>query len=199
MSMPSNGAIALYWCKRRIKDGPLPWGEVVDWYEPSCFACGYTHDDWEPSPLARGNADRVLISTWNKTNGRLQRCHVVPRMLDGSDDPWNLVLMCAECHQMSPDTADPQVLFRWMQQCPSSLFRVHWTAVEAMKDAADVCVSEYPGVQLADPEDGTFTSPDIRAAIDRLGIGTHGSKIAPGTYAAILQEAFRIAASRSAA
>lgn len=44
----------------------------------------------------------------------LNRCHIVPHALGGSDEPSNLFLMCEACHAESPDTANPASLMRWV-------------------------------------------------------------------------------------
>lgn len=45
----------------------------------------------------------------------LQRCHVVPHALGGSDvDPENFVLLCKRCHIDAPDHRDPIHMHAWV-------------------------------------------------------------------------------------
>ncbi len=48
--------------------------------------------------------------------GKIERCHIVPKSMGGSNDPFNLFLMCSRCHRRSPDTNDPNIMFAWMEQ-----------------------------------------------------------------------------------
>lgn len=47
---------------------------------------------------------------------RLQRCHIVPKSLEGSDHPSNIVPMCAQCHDRAPDVADYFAMFDWIKK-----------------------------------------------------------------------------------
>ena len=48
--------------------------------------------------------------------GRLQRCHVVPKSLGGDDSAANVVPLCAQCHDEAPDVIDPSEMFRWIAE-----------------------------------------------------------------------------------
>lgn len=64
------------------------WGGDVD----ACFACG-----------------------WVSTS--LQRAHLVPHALGGSDtDPENFALLCGPCHRDAPDVDDAAVMVRWIDE-----------------------------------------------------------------------------------
>ncbi len=104
--MPSKFEIAMYW---HYEDVEL----AMDPGEPSCFACGYFQEYWDkPStPEAR----------WEIA--ALQKCHLTPRALGGSDEADNLVLLCADCHRDAPDVLDPQWMLAWMHARPSWLER----------------------------------------------------------------------------
>lgn len=53
---------------------------------------------------------------------RLQKCHIIPKSLGGCLNPANIVPLCAQCHDESPDVADQGEMFRWIasQQNPVS-------------------------------------------------------------------------------
>lgn len=66
----SQKAIIDYWIKHQDE------GELgVDWAEAHerCWRCGY--------------------------KSRLERCHIIPSSLGGTDNPCNLILLCHRCHK----------------------------------------------------------------------------------------------------
>lgn len=90
---------------------------VTDYGEPCCWSCG------KPVDLAKSKTyDELLTNNQlskiyglQKVRSSLQRCHIVPHALGGSDeDPSNLFLMCSECHKESPDTENPRNFLRWV-------------------------------------------------------------------------------------
>ena len=44
----------------------------------------------------------------------LQKCHLTPKSLGGSEDPSNIVPLCRRCHYTAPDVIDPQVMLKWI-------------------------------------------------------------------------------------
>lgn len=86
---------------------------VWDEGNPCCWACGkpvFRHDK------IKTNGDVELKRLWNDPDvkSKLERCHIVPRALGGSDEPSNLFLLCPECHTLSPDTTNPTNFYRWV-------------------------------------------------------------------------------------
>lgn len=53
---------------------------------------------------------------------RLQRCHIVAKSIGGEPDPSNIVPLCRYCHDLMPDTPDPEFFWIWIgkQQNPMS-------------------------------------------------------------------------------
>lgn len=106
--MPSKMAIAQYWIQWEMDRRENPPFGFFDWGEPACMRCGYWDESWddiEPS-------EKHPYRRWNFA--ALERCHVVPRYLGGSDEVSNLVLMCHPCHARQPDSQDPGVTFEYM-------------------------------------------------------------------------------------
>jgi 5-methylcytosine-specific restriction endonuclease McrA len=90
-------------------------GFLIDWGEPTCWACDIWWDTKYDVINPKATWDECC-KAWEKAP--LQRCHIVPRSLGGSDEPSNFLLMCAECHDLAPDTIYPEMLFKWARsQC----------------------------------------------------------------------------------
>lgn len=104
MTMPTNGEIFEYW-KDWLNDNGFDWGE------PSCWACrrwwGTKYDTQNP----KTSWDEIK-KLWNKVTP-LQRCHIIPRSLGGTDNPSNLFLMCRDCHDKAPDTSSREKFLLW--------------------------------------------------------------------------------------
>src|SRR5689334_5981152 len=100
-----KGTIAEYWLgtpegRARLPDNAA----LIDWGEPSCFACGWMAADRDAEP--------VLWRVWEEA--LLERCHLVPHALGGLDCADNLVLLCGRCHRDAPDVATPDYMLRWI-------------------------------------------------------------------------------------
>jgi hypothetical protein len=103
--LPSKAEIVDYW-----KDKIFKLGLFVDWGEPSCWVCGFHYGN--KYDIKRTNAGwEEVLRCWNAIP--LQRCHIVPRSLGGSNIPDNLFLMCKECHDLAPNTNIPEIFFQW--------------------------------------------------------------------------------------
>jgi len=63
--------------------------------------------------LEPGEFDRC----WCCGNSRrkLQRCHIIPAALGGSDAIENLIPLCSRCHDKQPDVDDPVHTFEWIK------------------------------------------------------------------------------------
>lgn len=63
-----------------------------------------------------------LESEWNRCwccghqTSRLQKCHIIPSSLGGTNLVANLIPLCALCHDESPDVNDPLEMFQWIKQ-----------------------------------------------------------------------------------
>jgi hypothetical protein len=92
MSLPSRAAIAAYW-----STVPVKWNDgtthPMEHNDEGCWACGWDVD----------------------ACGTLERAHLVPRSLGGSDEPSNLVLLCRSCHRKAPNTDDAQYMLDWVR------------------------------------------------------------------------------------
>lgn len=106
-TLPSKAQIFDYW-KDRLRD----IGVFIDWGEPSCWACGFHYGTKYDIKRSNADWDEIFLG-WDRMP--LQRCHIVPRSLGGTDDPSNLFLMCRECHDLAPNTAIADIFFQWVR------------------------------------------------------------------------------------
>lgn len=110
--LPSKGQIFEYWKERLFERGFF-----VDWGEPGCWACGFHYG--AKYDIKRSDASwSEILRCWNSIP--LQRCHIIPRSIGGTDDVENLFLMCRECHDQAPNTSIPEIFFEWARAQNSS-------------------------------------------------------------------------------
>ena len=73
----------------------------------------------------------------------LERCHIIPHALGGSNDASNLVILCHDCHIECPDVDDKNFMFQWIE---STSF-VWWANFEKYKRIINLykkIYGEYP-------------------------------------------------------
>jgi len=58
---------------------------------------------------------------------RLERCHIVPDSLGGSEAPENLILLCGRCHREAPNVSDPRFMWAWLRAHATSTYETYWT------------------------------------------------------------------------
>ena len=123
----AHSKIFSYWKDKAItadgsvvdEDGNPATVPVVEyWTEPCCWACGKRvyglseYKSYESNLI--GSRIRMLYD-YAKTRRVLERCHIVPHALGGSDeDPANMFLLCHDCHLESPDNANEKYFLRWV-------------------------------------------------------------------------------------
>lgn len=106
--MPSRAKIAYYWTKGSYQY----FDYLMDWGEPSCWACGIFADSLDVD--VSDSKDFEMLKVWTN-HDYLQRCHIVPKAFGGCNCEANLVLLCRRCHQSSPDTRDPIHFVNWVK------------------------------------------------------------------------------------
>lgn len=103
--LPAKSEIFDHW------KGRLPeLGFLIDWGEPGCWACSFHYNGKYDIRRPNAGSDAIL-RCWDRIP--LQRCHIVPRSLGGSNTADNLFLMCRECHDQAPNTPFPEIFFEW--------------------------------------------------------------------------------------
>jgi len=112
-NLPSILKVIEYWYPIFNND---EWTKVlgltwIDFGEPTCWACGngwnghYDISDWSTLKEAAKAWDRAPI----------HRCHIIPESLGGTSDPYNIFLMCGDCHKLCPDTKSRPNFFLWVK------------------------------------------------------------------------------------
>lgn len=111
MGMPSRARVLDFWREWLEED-------EIDLLEPQCWCC-YRPIRKPPSfkKLKKINNPtwKEIRSAWNDCK-ELHRCHIVPRMLGGTEEPENIFLMCNRCHDKAPDTTSKEMFLRWVSR-----------------------------------------------------------------------------------
>lgn len=92
----------------------------MDSYDfPCCFACGREFDV--------------------NSLGSLQKAHIIPHSMGGSEEPDNMLLLCPVCHRNSPDTTTKESMISWLykerKQPPIQIRKA--------KQVVDILVNDY--------------------------------------------------------
>jgi hypothetical protein len=103
--LPSKSQIFDHW-----KDRLAGFGISIHWREPCCWACGFNYG--ARYRIKRPDVGwREVLRRWDDIP--LQRCHIIPRSLGGTNEVANLFLMCRECHDLAPNTSILEIFFEW--------------------------------------------------------------------------------------
>ena len=79
---------------------------------------------------------KQIVEYWEQyvdEKRNLERCHIIPRSLNGEDVPSNFVLLCSRCHLNNPNVADPEVMWDWLRAYKVSFYDTFWI-VQGMKE-----------------------------------------------------------------
>tara|TARA_B100000287_G_scaffold397130_1_gene413393 strand:+ start:1458 stop:2249 length:792 start_codon:yes stop_codon:yes gene_type:complete len=128
---PSRQAIATYWATKCEEDLDALTDEQrseffqtpsferkmarQDWGEPCCWACGWYKDD--QADYGVSHFQNPLVS-WERVDW-LEKCHIIPHMLGGSNDVSNFVLLCKRCHKEAPDNKRARHMKRFIANRPN--------------------------------------------------------------------------------
>ncbi len=151
--------------------------EIVDYWSRNQDECGLAVDWAEAETLC-----------WRCAQGRqLQRCHIIPRALEGSEEPRNLVLLCAQCHAEAPNVADPEFMWTWLRAHAVSFYGTYWYK-RGFREYEFI----YGKKPLAEISEAASLIPKVNAAIERYikQTSTHWGqgKMNPATIAWLLRQ-----------
>jgi hypothetical protein len=170
-------AIAQHWAS-------VPNGDVfaprLDLENPCCFACGWFSERWKSGCGTR--------KAWERA--RLERAHIIPAGLGGSDGPGNIILLCTPCHEESPDWFDPWEMAAWIRSRPERPSREMEQLELWLEAVAEV--REFPELlaKLASCGDGVDRFAEAMR-IASQGAVVHGSGVGlrKATMVAVLRRA----------
>lgn len=90
--------------------------EITNYWQEYQDECGLSVD-WSEATLL----------CWRCAHKRkLQRCHIIPRALGGSEEPSNLVLLCAQCHSEAPNVNDSEFMWTWLRAHAVDFYDTYW-------------------------------------------------------------------------
>ncbi|EKO3590950.1 HNH endonuclease [Vibrio metschnikovii] len=90
--------------------------EIVEYWE--------VHQD--ESGLSVNWAEAEILCWRCAHKRKLQRCHIIPRALGGSELPSNLVLLCGQCHSEAPNVNDPEFMWIWLRAHATDFYGTYW-------------------------------------------------------------------------
>jgi len=179
VSVPTKWQLVRHWLASSDRDTFAPMLE--DATAPCCFACGWFSERWS-RPTQKASWERAT----------LERAHIIPSSLGGSDDASNVILLCAPCHRDSPDWPDPSEMARWIAARPDRSSKEvedvsDWFA--ALKQAPEftallVELEAEPG--LSDVEEIERVKGMLWESARRASL--HASALSVGTKTAILRD-----------
>lgn len=56
----------------------------------------------------------------------LERCHIIPDSLGGTDSVHNLVLLCERCHIENPNVEDQEIMWDWLKAYGTPFYDTFW-------------------------------------------------------------------------
>lgn len=118
--------------------------------------------------------------------GELQRCHMTPASLGGSDNPGNFLLMCAGCHAESPDVSK-EVMLAWLKREHSQLhgdrfIRRAWREFNTVFEIDEESI---------DDESASGRPEEIRQKLLNLVSAHFGAGVSHGTKVWMIQETLK--------
>lgn len=180
MSVPTKWQIAQHWIGSPQRERFAPM--LQDIGAPCCFACDWHSERWnKATPRA----------SWERAT--LERAHIVPRSLDGSDDASNVILLCSPCHRDSPDWHDPSAMARWIAERPDRASKEveelgDWARAALEVPEFQALLAEYEANPDVSDEEGVQRILEILRASTRRAT-THNVSLSSGTKVAILRDA----------
>jgi HNH endonuclease len=156
MERPSIRQIVSYW-ESRVDESDLG----VDMAEAAerCWRCGY--------------------------RSKLERCHIVPKSLDGSNEPSNFVLLCGRCHREAPNTRNVQFMWHWIRATKQPLYDTYWTQRGFDEFARILGRQPFEGLS---PITFDEIQPLLRAAMQDAEFHWGECGMSPSTIAAVLAD-----------
>jgi len=151
--------------------------DIVDYWASHQDECGLSVDWAEAEKLCWRCAHKRL----------LQRCHIVPRALGGTEDPCNLVLLCAQCHSEAPNVNDAEFIWEWLRAHAVPFYGTYWQ-LRGIREY-ELMYGEKPFIGIENPEEALEKCREIGMGIMRK-TSTHWGqgKLNPATWAWVYRQ-----------
>lgn len=150
--------------------------EIVDYWSGNQDESGLSVD-W-------AEAESLCWRCAQKRN--LQRCHIIPRSLGGTEEPSNLVLLCAQCHSEAPNVNDPEFMWTWLRAHAADFYGTYWYFRGFREYEFLFGVKPFLGLDSAD------CLPKVRGALSKYfkDTSTHWGqgKVNPATLAWLIRQ-----------
>jgi hypothetical protein len=164
-TLPKKSEIFDYWKARLHKHGIL-----IDWGEPDCWACGFHYGSKYDIRTSDAGMEKIF-RCWDKVP--LQRCHIIPKSLGGTDGVANLFLMCRECHDAAPNTPFQDIFLEWAKN-QSHLLREDEKIKSAMRSFGLDATTDLAKIE------GIIHTEQFKSWLgDKVGLHRPQSKYAP--------------------
>jgi hypothetical protein len=111
-----------------------PHSDIVDYWE-SRVDEGDIGIDWADSPERR--CWRCAKLCKSKTANRIERCHIIPHSLKGSNEPCNFVLLCKHCHKEAPNINCKDAMWLWIKQTSVPYYNT-WLEIRTNRDYKEI-------------------------------------------------------------
>ena len=109
---PSKFDILSYWAEQK------EYNFVVDIWEPSCFACERNFEGrHDPKVWCE---EKAMIAQLERFP--LEKAHIIPHSLGGTNDESNYVLLCKDCHRRAPMFPHRDMFLQWVTSQKHHLF-----------------------------------------------------------------------------
>lgn len=152
----------------------------LDTEHPECFACG------RPAKTVKNPRD--VRDYWNKSK-RLEKCHIIPACLGGTNTVENLVMMCRDCNMSNPETNSELYFWLWFKTRKTfTFFRVDDWVYETMKTLCNDVEFSLTWEELTQIVDAHVKAAVSNLSQDQNGESRGRDKVTDGTKAAILIE-----------
>lgn len=115
-----------------------------------------------------------------RESSKLERAHIIPHSLGGSNDVSNYILLCSKCHRESPDIANESALIEWMNEQPTemeSLLRLIQQEMDKYNKETQMTVNEI------------FIKETFSELFKKAG--AHGGRYSDATKVYIIREALK--------
>lgn len=143
---------------------------------------------WIDHGIQRGLDDSRYVNACNfdacvccgRETSQLEKAHIIPHSLGGSNDVSNFILLCGKCHRESPDVADEHAIIEWMNAQPTEMETI-LRLVQQEMDKYDVKAK----VSLDENRIKEIFSDLYKNA------ATHGGRFSDATRAYIIRQALK--------